>query len=51
LLDFGMVPGSRVSCEYASPFGSPIAYRVRGTTIGLRHSQAMEIFIRRTHDE
>jgi len=46
LLDFGMVPGSRVTCEYSSPFKSPIAYHVRGTTIGLRHSQAMEIFIR-----
>ncbi len=47
LLDFGMVPGSEVTCEFASPFQSPIAYRVRGTTIGLRNSQAMEIFIRK----
>jgi DtxR family transcriptional regulator, Mn-dependent transcriptional regulator len=47
LLDFGMVPGSEVRCEFRSPFGSPAAYAVRGSTIGLRRSQANNIFIRR----
>lgn len=45
LLDFGMVPGSEVSCAFKSPFGSPVAYTVRGSTIGLRDSQARNIFI------
>jgi DtxR family Mn-dependent transcriptional regulator len=47
LLDFGMVPGSAVRCEYRSPLGSPVAYSVRGSTLGLRRSQANSIFIRR----
>jgi DtxR family Mn-dependent transcriptional regulator len=50
LLDFGMVPGSVVRCEFASPFGSPVAYSVRGTTLGLRTTQARNIFIRRIHE-
>ena len=47
LLDFGLVPGSEVTCEFTSPFGSPIAYSLRGSTIGLRRQQARNIFIRR----
>lgn len=46
LLDFGLVPGSEVQREFSSPFGSPVAYSLRGTTIGLRESQARNIFIR-----
>jgi len=48
LMDFGMVPGSRVRCEFSSPFGSPTAYRVRESTLGLRREQARNIFIRKT---
>lgn len=47
LLDFGLVPGSSVQREFSSPFGSPIAYALRGTTIGLRKAQARNIFIRK----
>ena len=47
LLDFGLVPGSVVRREFSSPFGSPVAYSLRGTTIGLRAEQARNIFIRR----
>lgn len=47
LLDFGVVPGSEIRCEFSSPFGSPVAYSLRGTTIGLRRSQAQQIFVRR----
>jgi len=47
LQDFGMVPGSEVGCEFSSPFGSPVAYSVRGSVIGLRRSQARNILIRR----
>lgn len=47
LLDFGMVPGTAVRCEFKSPFGSPVAYSVRGSTIGLRRDQTGNIFIRR----
>jgi DtxR family Mn-dependent transcriptional regulator len=47
LLDFGIVPGSEIQCEFSSPFGSPIAYSLRGTTIALRQAQARKVFIRR----
>jgi len=47
LLDLGLVPGSKVEAEFSSPFQSPIAYRVRGTLIALRKSQAENIVIQR----
>ena len=40
LLDFGIVPGTTTGCEFRSPLGSPTAYSLRGTTIGLRNTQA-----------
>lgn len=47
LQDFGIVPGSEIQCEFTSPFGSPVAYSLRGTTIGLRKAQARQILIRK----
>jgi DtxR family Mn-dependent transcriptional regulator len=40
LLDLGVVPGTVVKAEFASPGGDPIAYRIRGALIALRHAQA-----------
>jgi len=40
LLDLGFVPGADVEAEISSPTGDPVAYRVRGTLIALRHEQA-----------
>ncbi len=45
LLDLGFVNGSKVTYEFASPFGSPITYRVRGTLIALRREQAENILV------
>ena len=45
LLDFGLVPGSEVMCEFSSPFGTPTAYSLRGSMVALRKSQARNIFI------
>ncbi|MHB8861066.1 MAG: metal-dependent transcriptional regulator [Pirellulaceae bacterium] len=45
LLDLGLVPGTRVSAEFASPAGDPMAYRVRGALIALRNQQADMILI------
>jgi DtxR family Mn-dependent transcriptional regulator len=45
LLDLGVVNGSKISYEFASPFGSPITYKVRGTLIALRREQAIIFFI------
>ena len=40
LLDLGLVPGTVVRAEFASPAGDPTAYRVRGALIALRNQQA-----------
>lgn len=40
LLDLGVVPGTLVTAEFASPGGDPIAYRIRGALIALRRVQA-----------
>ncbi|NTU65007.1 MAG: ferrous iron transport protein A, partial [Chloroflexi bacterium] len=40
LLDLGIVPGTVVRAEIASPSGDPIAYRVRGALIALRREQS-----------
>ena len=45
LMDLGIVPGTTIKAEFASPFGDPTAYRVRGALIGLRHEQAALISI------
>lgn len=40
LLDLGVVPGTVVTAEFASPGGDPVAYRIRGALIALRRAQA-----------
>jgi len=45
LLDLGFVPGSRVEHVLQNPFGSPVAYRVRGTLIALRREQADQVLV------
>lgn len=46
LMDLGLVPGQRISAIIQSASGDPVGYRVMGTTIGIRRSQADQIFIR-----
>ncbi len=45
LLDLGVVPGTRIRCEFPSPFGSPRSYDIRGALIALRTNQADRILI------
>jgi DtxR family Mn-dependent transcriptional regulator len=40
LLDLGVVPGTRITTEFASPGGDPAAYLIRGALIALRRTQA-----------
>ena len=46
LLDLGVVPGTRIRCEFSNPFGSPRSYGIRGAMIALRDYQADRILIR-----
>ncbi|MBN1264974.1 MAG: metal-dependent transcriptional regulator [Anaerolineales bacterium] len=43
LMDFGLLPGTTVQMEIRSPGGDPTAYRIRGSLLALRESQAKYI--------
>lgn len=43
LMDLGLTPGTVVRIEQTSPLGDPTAYRIRGSVIALRRSQARGI--------
>jgi len=45
LMDLGVIPGTVVAAEMASPMGDPTAYRIRGALIALRKDQAGLIVI------
>lgn len=45
LMDLGIVPGTEITAELKSASGDPTAYRILGTTIGIRKQQAAMIFI------
>lgn len=45
LLDLGLVPGTEIRGEFASPFGSPCSYMIRGTMIALRREQADRVLV------
>ena len=47
LLDLGLIPQTLVSCRFAAPAGSPMAFTVRGAAIALRTRDAKEIFLER----
>ncbi|MAT59543.1 MAG: DNA-binding protein [Ignavibacteriae bacterium] len=46
LMDFGIVPGTKISAEMKSLGGDPTAYKVRGTSVALRKNQSDLIFIK-----
>lgn len=43
LRDMGFVRGAVIECVYASPFGDPVAYFVKGTLIAVRNEDAEKI--------
>ena len=45
-LDLGILPGTKITAEFQSPSGDPIAYRIRGALIALRQDQAALIDLR-----
>ncbi len=45
MMDLGILPGTRITAEFRSPLGDPVAYRVRGALIALRREQAEQILI------
>lgn len=47
LMDLGFGEGSTVTCQFASLFGDPRAYRIKNTTIALRSCDASHIMLQR----
>jgi len=45
LMDFGIVPGTKIRAELESLSGDPRGYFVRGTTVAIRNLQAENIYI------
>lgn len=45
LRDMGITSGTAIECVLISPFADPKAYKVRGTVIALRNSDAGKINI------
>lgn len=50
LLDLGVVPGTVLEIDIVSPSGDPVAYRIRGAVIALRHEQSDRILVRRAKE-
>jgi len=50
LVDLGILPGTVIGAELASPTGDPTAYRVRGALLALRRDQAGSIRVVRLPD-
>lgn len=47
MLDFGIVPGTKIKAILESVGKDPVAYEVRGTIIALRKNQSNYVFIRK----
>lgn len=46
LLDFGIVPGTKVSIHMNSPLNDPVAYLVKNTIVALRRNHANKVLIK-----
>ncbi|MCX6137423.1 MAG: FeoA domain-containing protein [Ignavibacteriales bacterium] len=49
LMDFGVVPGTRIRASLQSLTGDPMAYEIRSATVALRKQHADQVFIRDIH--
>lgn len=45
MLDMGLVPGAEVTVLRKAPLGDPTEYRVKGTAVALRRSDADTILV------
>jgi DtxR family Mn-dependent transcriptional regulator len=51
LMDFGVVPGTKIIAELRSASGDPVAYQIRGAKVALRKPQADLIYIKDSDKE
>jgi len=45
MLDMGLVPGAEVTVMRKAPLGDPIEYRIKGTAIAMRHTDADSVMV------
>ncbi len=45
LLDLGVIEGTTIECIHKSPWGDPIAFKIRGAIIALRTEDSENILI------
>jgi len=45
MLDMGLVPGAEVTVIRTAPLGDPVEYRVKGTAIAMRHTDADSVMV------
>lgn len=50
LQDIGLIEGTYVECVLKSPWGDPVAYRIRGALIALRCCDASGVLIDRCEE-
>ena len=51
LLDMGLIPGSKITCVFTSPFKDPKAYLLKQTVLAIRKEDALQIKGRKIYDE
>lgn len=51
LNDLGLIDGTVVECVHISPYGSPMAFNIRGAVIALRKDNCKEIDIFNDYSE
>lgn len=47
LRQFGLVPGTRITCRYRNPWGDVTALELRGTVLAMRTCDLARIRVRR----
>lgn len=50
LIDMGITPGVKVNLHKVAPLGDPVELKLRGYTLSIRRSEAMNINIHKEHD-
>jgi ferrous iron transport protein A len=51
MLDMGLVPGAEVTAVRAASLGDPVEYRIKGTAIAMRRSDASKVLVEEMDDE
>lgn len=51
MMDMGVVPGSEIRVVRVAPFGDPIEFNVKGYSLSLRKSEAVNILVVKVQED